>query len=75
ARGRRATAAILGPESLTRREHAVVRLAAEGRTNREIAASLVIGERTVEWHLANAFAKLGVASRVALVRRLSELGI
>jgi DNA-binding CsgD family transcriptional regulator len=36
---------------------------------------LFIGERTVETHLANAYTKLGVASKLDLVRRASELGI
>ncbi|WP_222430477.1 helix-turn-helix transcriptional regulator, partial [Nocardioides sp. J9] len=52
-----------GLDSLTRAERRTVELAAEGMTNREIAAELVIAPRTVEWHLGRAFAKLGVTSR------------
>ncbi|HYU20260.1 MAG TPA: AAA family ATPase [Chloroflexota bacterium] len=72
-RGKRATATILGPESLTRREREVVRLAIEGHTAREIGRRLFIGERTVETHLASAYAKLGVGSKLDLVRNASQL--
>lgn len=49
--------------SLTRRERDTARLIARGLTNREIAARLNIGARTVETHAANLQAKLGVGSR------------
>jgi DNA-binding CsgD family transcriptional regulator len=73
ARGRRAVTAGLGPSGLTPRERQVARLAAEGRTAREIGEHLFIGERTVETHLANVYAKLGVRSKIELARRASEL--
>jgi ATP/maltotriose-dependent transcriptional regulator MalT len=50
---------------LSPREREVLRLVAGGRTNRDIAAELVLSERTVDRHLSNIFAKLGVSSRAA----------
>ncbi|GAC1598013.1 MAG: hypothetical protein NVS3B21_23140 [Acidimicrobiales bacterium] len=72
-RGRRTRVGLEGPGSLTARERDVARLAAEGCSAKEIAARLFIGERTVETHLANSYAKLGVTSKVELVRRAPEL--
>jgi DNA-binding CsgD family transcriptional regulator len=60
AHGRRAARAA---GSLTGREEEVVALARRGLTTPAIAASLGIGERTVETHLAHAYAKLGIAGR------------
>jgi DNA-binding CsgD family transcriptional regulator/tetratricopeptide (TPR) repeat protein len=73
--GRRAAAAALGPGSLTRREREVARLAATGMSAKEIAGTLFVGERTVESHLASVYAKLGVESKLQLVRRAVELGL
>ena len=50
---------------LSGRELEVLRLVAAGRTNREIASSLVISEHTVARHVQNIFAKLGLSSRAA----------
>lgn len=50
---------------VTARELDVLRLVAEGRTNREIATALIISEKTVERHLANIFTKAGVTNRAA----------
>jgi DNA-binding CsgD family transcriptional regulator len=71
-KGRRVAGAVLGPASLTAREREVATLAAQGLTAREIAARLYIGERTVEGHLASIYAKLGIRSRVDLIRRAAE---
>ncbi len=71
--GRRAADASAGPASLTEREREVARLAAGGLTAREIADRLFVGERTVETHLTRVYAKLGVRSKVELVRRAPEL--
>jgi ATP/maltotriose-dependent transcriptional regulator MalT len=68
--GRRAAAATLGAGSLTAREHEVVALAVQGLTAKAIGQRLHIGERTVETHLAHAYAKLGVRSRWELARSL-----
>jgi non-specific serine/threonine protein kinase len=51
------------PGGLTARELDVLRLLAEGRSDREIAEALFIGTRTVQTHVANLFAKLGVHTR------------
>jgi DNA-binding CsgD family transcriptional regulator len=50
---------------LTAREMQVLRLVAAGRSNRQVAAALVISEHTVARHVQNIFAKLGVSSRTA----------
>jgi DNA-binding NarL/FixJ family response regulator len=73
--GAREAAAHRDTRELTPREREVVRLAIEGRTAREIGSRLHIGERTVETHLANAYVKLGVTSRIDLVRRAAELPV
>jgi len=55
---------------MTSQEQVVARLAAEGLSNRAIAADLVVSVKTVEYHLRNVFAKLGVTSRRQLADRL-----
>ena len=54
-----------GARGLTAREQEVLGLVAAGKSNREIAAELVLSEHTVARHLQNIFAKLGVSSRTA----------
>lgn len=64
---RRKTAARTGSGALTGSERRIAQLAAEGRTNVEIAALLHLARRTVETHLTNVYRKLGI-------RRRAELG-
>jgi DNA-binding CsgD family transcriptional regulator len=57
---------------LTSMQRRVAELAAEGRSNREIAGLLFVSENTVESHLKRVFEKLGVRSRTELARRVGE---
>jgi len=62
-----------GRQSLHPRELEVLRLGAKGLTNKQIASTLVIGERTVQTHFRNILRKLGVGSRTeAALRALRE---
>ena len=60
---------------LTPRELEVLRLVASGQTNKAIAASLVLSERTVDRHVSNIYAKLGVSSRAAATAYTYEHGL
>jgi len=57
-------------EALTPSELRIVRLAAAGRTNREIAHELYVTLKTVEGHLSRAYAKLGIEGRGGLAEAL-----
>ena len=59
-------------EELTPAEARVVELSAKGLTNRAVADRLVLSPKTVEAHLARAYAKLGVRSRAELGRRVAS---
>ena len=63
------------PDGLSEREIEVLRLVNQGRSNREIARELVISIRTVERHLANAFAKTGTANRGSAAAHLRQRGL
>jgi DNA-binding CsgD family transcriptional regulator len=64
-----------GAGSLTKREHEVARLAVDSLQASEIGTRLGISERTVETHLANAYLKLGVSSKVELAREAARFGL
>jgi DNA-binding NarL/FixJ family response regulator len=57
-------------QDLTPQERLVARLVATGRTNREVAAELVLSEKTIEHHLSRIYRKLGVRSRTQLAVHL-----
>jgi DNA-binding CsgD family transcriptional regulator len=63
-----------GWEALTPSELKVVRLAAEGLTNPQIGQRLFISRRTVQTHLAHAFRKLELSSRVELAAEAARRG-
>jgi two-component system response regulator NreC len=63
------------PELLTPREAEVLKLIVQGYTNRQIAEELNISIRTAETHRANLSEKLGLRSRVELVRYAREHGL
>jgi DNA-binding CsgD family transcriptional regulator/tetratricopeptide (TPR) repeat protein len=74
-RARRAAAPVT--QDLTPREHEILELVADGRTNGEIGRQLFISPKTVSVHVSNILAKLGVASRTeaaAVARRRGLLG-
>jgi non-specific serine/threonine protein kinase len=60
---------------LTRRELEVAGLVGQGLTNRQIAARLSIGERTVDTHVANLLAKLEVATRTQVAAWVAGQGL
>jgi DNA-binding CsgD family transcriptional regulator len=64
--------ALTGPEALTSAERQVADLAAEGRSNRQIAQQLFVSQATVETHLRHAFHKLGITSRADLPAHLTD---
>jgi DNA-binding CsgD family transcriptional regulator len=70
--GRRARIELTGPAALTAAEWRVCRHAADGQTNREIAQSLFVTEKTIERHLSSAYHKLGVRSRFQLLATIGE---
>jgi DNA-binding CsgD family transcriptional regulator len=64
-----------GAGELTATERRVVELAANGRSNKEIAQALFVTINTVEGHLSHAYAKLGVRSRAQLAHQLTRDGL
>jgi DNA-binding CsgD family transcriptional regulator len=70
--GRRARLEVSGVSALTPAERRVCELAAGESTNREIAQTLFVTEKTVELHLTSAYRKLGIRSRFQLAGALDE---
>ncbi|MDA0168215.1 AAA family ATPase [Solirubrobacter taibaiensis] len=70
--GRAGRADAAGPAALTARELEIAQLVAGGMTNRAVAKSLFLSEKTIESHLAGAFVKLGVRTRTALAAALAS---
>jgi DNA-binding CsgD family transcriptional regulator len=59
-------------DALTPSERRIAELAAEGRSNKEVATALFLSPKTVEFHLGNAYRKLGVGNRTELAVRLRD---
>ena len=60
---------------LTDREREILKLIFEGSCSNEVAQTLSVSKRTVDFHLARAYVKLGVSNRFQAFRRAVELGI
>jgi len=74
--GMKPTATLPEPvEPLTHREKEILKLIVQGYTNRQIGEELNISMRTVEGHRANLLEKLGLHTRVELVRYAREHGL
>ncbi|MDY7041248.1 MAG: response regulator transcription factor [Chloroflexota bacterium] len=76
-RSRRVAAWTRGewPGGLTEREMEVLRLVAEGLSNKEIAQKLQVTKRAAEFHVGNVLKKLGMASRVEVAMWAKEQGV
>jgi DNA-binding NarL/FixJ family response regulator len=61
--------------SLTQREHDILALLSEGRSNRDIAGRLYLSEKTVKAHLAAIFRKLGVTNRTQAAMMAVQMGV
>jgi DNA-binding NarL/FixJ family response regulator len=61
--------------NLTHREHDILALLSEGRSNRSIAGNLYLSEKTVKAHLAAIFRKLGVTNRTQAAMMAVQLGV
>ena len=62
-------------DPLTERELEVLRLMAQGQMNKEIAAALVISERTVKFHVSAILSKLGAGNRTEAVTLAAQQGL
>ena len=60
---------------LTKREVEVLTLVIEGKSSKEVAEQLFVSKRTVDFHLANIYDKLGVTNRVQAFREATRRGL
>ena len=60
---------------LTDRERDILKLIFDGKCSNEVADTLCVSKRTVDFHLARAYVKLGVSNRFQAFKRAVELGI
>ncbi len=67
--------ATLAAELLSRREIDVLRLMADGRSNKEIAQALILALSTIKMHIKHIYGKLGVKNRVQAVAQARALGL
>ena len=67
--------AKVNPDALTEREMDVLHLLAAGASNKDIAAKLTIGEKTVKTHVSNILSKFNVASRTQAVLHAMQIGL
>ena len=70
-----AVSAPESPEALTERETEVLRLLAQGQSNKQIARSLHITDKTVKTHVSNILSKLGVQSRTQATLYAVRIGL
>jgi len=63
------------PLRLTERETEILRLIFQGKCATEVARTLQISKRTVDFHLAKAYVKLGACNRSQAFRRAVDLGV
>lgn len=64
-----------GDVILTERQIEILRLVLEGKSSKEVARSLYVSKRTVDFHLAKIYQKLHASNRVQAIRRAAELGL
>ncbi|MFQ3550186.1 MAG: helix-turn-helix transcriptional regulator [Armatimonadota bacterium] len=60
---------------LTERELEILRLIFDGKCSNEVAQTLGVSKRTIDFHLARAYVKLGVSNRFQAFKRAVEIGI
>ena len=61
-----------GVEALTKREREIAELVTDRKTNRQIAATLFLSDKTIESHLRNVFVKLGASSRMEVALEIDR---